>query len=163
MLENIRLCKLTEKEAKDVMNYIGSIKEELSNPMLMMYGNPELLQYRLSQGYEFIISAIDSNESIVGLLCAISNLITDPENNSWGISLMHIQPEFRNQSVGDALLEEFIRYAKEKGTFKISSSSPPEDVEKQVMLLRQGFRQEGYVRHGKKQGSDMVLYALNLE
>ena len=56
MLENIRLCKLTEKEAEDVMNYIGSIKEELSNPMLMMYGNPELLQYCFSTGFPRVMN-----------------------------------------------------------------------------------------------------------
>lgn len=162
-MENIRLYKITEKEAEEVVNYIDTIKEEISIPLQMMYGNPELLQHRLSQGYEVIISAIDSNQCTVGILCAISNLMSDPENNSWGITMMHIRPEFREQSVGDALLKEFIRYAKEKDTFKISSSSPPEDVEKQVMLLRQGFRQEGYIRHGRKRGADIVLYALNLE
>ena len=136
--------------------------EKLSSNIIAMYTDIEGLQKRLANNID-IIYTCKINDRIVGILSAITNRISNSENDSWSILSFYILDEYKDTVISDKLLNQFIDEIRKTTAFKITTTFPADDVFQQMQLIKNDFKQEGYFKNGIKRGKDLVSYSLLLE
>ncbi|GAB6086884.1 GNAT family N-acetyltransferase [Alkaliphilus crotonatoxidans] len=159
----VRVYQADEEMAEEISQLIASAAgEEIPQAAAMMYGRGDIVRERLKRGVEIIFYAA-SQEGMVGIIGALANKMTDPENDSLSVTTFYVKPQDGRAEIESQLLTQLIEYGKDKGMIKISVAVPGENIDRQVLMIRHLFKQEGYLRHARRKNHDLVLYGMIFE
>lgn len=163
MIQNAKIVQLSERDAPEIAIFVGKYTSvnKITGQLDSMYANTDTLKLRLQRGLEIILAA-KNNDEIIGMISGISNTISNPKNDSWSLTLAYVNEPYRNNAIGGHLLDEFIACAKAKDSFKINVTVMCEDVRTQILFVSRGFKQEGYIEHGREKGADIIFYGKSL-